>query len=732
MNVRQGPSLLSISIALLSTVPGAVIAQEGTASQRTFSAPTLEVQASADASEEGLSPAFAGGQVAEGGRVGLLGNQDVMETPYNFTNYTELLIEDQQAASVGDVLLNDPAVRVARGFGNFQQVYLVRGLPVFSDDMTYNGLYGLLPRQYLASEFIQRVQVFRGANTFLKGAAPGGSGLGGAVNVVPKRAPNHPLTQVTTGVQSGGQAYAAADVARRSEDGRYGVRVNAARRDGDTAVDGESRELSMTHIGLDYQGDDLRLSADLGYQDHLMDASQPNITIKDGLAIPDAPDASESIGQPWTYSESEDVFGTVRGEYDFSEAVTGWLAFGLREGEEDNTFANPTVEDPNGDFTAYRATNAREDSIRTGQLGIRSEFETGTVNHTMTVSGSLYSSESKNAYAWSDSKTTAGAVTGNIYNPQADAMPPTNGFNEGDLGNPKTTIEKDFSSAAIADQISILDEKLLLTLGARYQRIETYGFSGNTGVQDSQYDEKAITPTFGAVFRVTPEFSAYANYIEGLQEGDTVPETYWSGTQYVEYANAGQILEPYRTKQGELGLKFEGREFGGSASVYSSTKPVAGREGDTYRVLYDQRNTGLELNGYGKATQNLTVLGGVSFLDADADGNEAIGSPDTQANLNLKYDVPALPDLALDSRLIYTSSQYADSNNQQKVPSWTRLDIGARYLVPMGDDRLLTVRARVENVADHDYWASAGGYPGQGYLTVGAPRTFMLSATVDF
>src|SRR5690606_27400734 len=103
----------------------------------------------------------AGGQVAEGGSVGILGSQSVIETPYSFTSYTEQLIEDQQAASVGEILLNDPAVRVARGFGNYQQVYLVRGLPVYSDDMTYNGLYGLLPRQYLASEFVERVQVFR-------------------------------------------------------------------------------------------------------------------------------------------------------------------------------------------------------------------------------------------------------------------------------------------------------------------------------------------------------------------------------------------------------------------------------------------------------------------------------------------------------------------------------------------------------------------------------------------
>ena len=714
---RHSP--LAAAILALSLAGGAH-AQNGDGDETTFSAPTLEVQSSADASEEGLSPAFAGGQVAEGGRVGLLGNQDVMETPYNFTNYTELLIEDQQAASVGEVLINDPAVRVARGFGNFQQVYLVRGLPVFSDDMTYNGLYGLLPRQYLASEFIQRVQVFRGANTFLKGAAPGGSGLGGAVNVVPKRAPNHPLTQVTTGVQSGGQAYAAADVARRSDDGRYGVRVNAARRDGDTAVDGESRELSMSHIGLDYRGDDLRLSADLGYQDHLMDASQPNITLADGVAVPDAPDASESVAQPWTFSESEDVFGTVRGEYDLNDAITAWLAFGMRRGEEEATFANPENTQTNGDFSASRFDNTREDDVQTGELGIRGHFQTGSVGHELTLSGSTYEFESRNAFVFGS------AISSNLYDPQDRPAPSlASGAPFGDLNNPLVTERTELSSVALADQLSFLDETVLLTLGARYQRIETESFSAQTGAKNGDYDESDITPTLGAVYRYTPQISAYASYIEGLQKGDTVNDQ--------NAVNFGETLEPYATEQSELGVKYEGNDLGGSASIYYSRKPSAELDGNNvFRVSDYRRNRGVELHAYGKATNHLTVLGGVSFLDTDVDGNDAIGAPDTQANLNLKYDVPALPDLALDSRVIYTSSQYADSANQQKVPSWTRLDIGARYLVPMGEDRLLTLRARVENVADHDYWASSGGFPGSGYLTVGAPRTLMVSATVDF
>jgi iron complex outermembrane receptor protein len=46
--------------------------------------------------------------------------------------------------------------------------------------------------------------------------------------------------------------------------------------------------------------------------------------------------------------------------------------------------------------------------------------------------------------------------------------------------------------------------------------------------------------------------------------------------------------------------------------------------------------------------------------------------------------------------------------------------------------RVVTLRARVDNVANRNYWASVGGSSGSGYLVVGAPRTFTLSASVDF
>jgi hypothetical protein len=78
-----------------------------------------------------------------------------------------------------------------------------------------------------------------------------------------------------------------------------------------------------------------------------------------------------------------------------------------------------------------------------------------------------------------------------------------------------------------------------------------------------------------------------------------------------------------------------------------------------------------------------------------------------------------VPGLSLNARAVYTAKQYADAANTQQLPSWTRFDLGANYLTRIMD-RDVTLRARVDNAFDRNYWASAGGYPGAGYLVLGS------------
>lgn len=687
---------------------------------------SVEITASADASAEGLTQPYAGEQVARGGRVGILGNRDYMETPFTSTSYTSQLIQDQQARSVSDVLQNDPSVRVARGFGNFQELYVVRGFPVYSDDISYNGLYGLLPRQYVAAEFIERVEVFRGANTFLNGAAPGGSGIGGAINILPKRAPNEPLTRLTLGAESGGQAMTHADVARRFGEGdRFGVRLNAAKRAGETTVEDEERTLDMFALGLDYQGDNFRLSGDVGHQYHFIDQPRPSVTPNGG--IPSAPDAEDNFAQPWTYSKEKQTFGTLRAEYDFSDAVTGWLAAGVREGEEKNRLASIKAG-RSGAGTFYRFDNVREEDVFTSEAGLRARGNTGAVSHEWVMSAAMFDLQARNAYGMS------GNLAADIHDPFDAAMPGTT-WTGGQMSDPGVTERTHTQSLALADTLGFLDDRLLFTLGARRQGIEAKSYDYNSGDRLSSYNRYKTSPVAGVVYQLTDELSVYANYIEGLVKGDIAPAS--SGG--VAIVNAGEALEPYVSEQTEVGIKYDGGNLGGSLALFTTDRPFSTVENGVFTDGGEQRNRGIELSVFGEPAYGVRLLGGLTLLDAELtstqdglnEGNRAIGVPRTQANIGGEWDVPGTNGLTLTSRVVYTSSQYADAANDLEAPSWTRLDLGARYRMVI-DERDVTLRARLDNVTGRDYWASVGGYPNANYLVLGAPRTLSLSATVDF
>lgn len=726
----------AMACASLAMMPSASAEENSspTASSAEAVLPTVAVTASADASAGGLLPAFTGGQVARGARMGLLGNQDLMNTPFSANAYTSELIQDQQAKSVGDVLLNDPSVRVARGFGNFQESYFIRGFILNSDSVAYNGLYGLLPRQYIAAELFERVEVMRGASAFLNGASPNSDGIGGTISLLPKRAPNEPLTRLTTGWSSGNQALFSADIARRFGPGdSTGVRVNLSTRNGGTAVDREHTELGLFSLGVDWRNDKARLSADVGYQDNKLRETRTNVTLSStARSVPSAADSRSNWAQPWTYSNEKDLFGTLRGEYDFSESLTGWFAGGFRESKEANSLANLTVSNAStGAGTVYRFDNTREDSVRTGEIGLRGKFATGSVGHQWVLSSSYFDSSKKNAYVmdWQNTRAT------NLYNPGYTTQPAfsASALRGNDLANPALQGTVTMSSQAIGDTLSMFDDRVLVTAGLRHQKFDVVSYAYNTGAVSSAYQMSRNSPMLGVVVKplsAVKELSVYTNYIEGLSQGGTAPSS---------AANRGEMLSPYVSKQKEIGVKGDFGSLGFTTAYFNTEKPRAITNSAGYYTAEGRdEHQGLEFMAYGEAAKGLRVLGGVTLIDArqrhtnskTTDGKRAIGVPSRQANLGFDWRVPGAGGLSFDARVIATGSVYADNANTLLVPGWTRLDFGARYVTELAG-KMVTLRARVDNVTDRAYWASSGGYPDNGYLVLGAPRTFTLSASVD-
>lgn len=632
--------------------------------------------------------------------------------------------------------MNDPTVRGARGFGNFQETYFIRGFLLYSDDIAYNGLYSLLPRQYIATELFERVEVLRGVSTFLTGANPNGQGVGGGVNLLPKRAPNAPLSQVTVNATSGGSFGIATDVARRfGPDDSTGVRVNAAYRDGGTGVDNEKAQLGLVAVGLDWRSATVRLSGDLGWQDNRLKEARPNVTLLGSVTtVPDAPRARSNFAQPWSYSNETDLFGTFRAEWDIAPNVTAWGAYGLRRSHEANSLANLDVSDGStGAGSTSRFDNTRDDTVDTGEIGLRGRFVTGPIAHEWVAAAAFFMMKKENAYAWDYFNT----LPTNLYNPSFYPQPPfsSGAFVGNNLDAPGLTGRTRLESYALGDTLSMLDDRVLLTLGARYQRFNIENFAYNTGDLTDQYEQSATSPLVGLVVKPLKELSLYANYATGLQQGETAPIFVTPPP-----VNAGEQLAPYKSKQYEAGLKWDLGRFGGGLALFQIEQPRAYiNESNVFVADGDNRHRGVELNFFGVVADNVRLLGGFTFLDAiqqntgsaATDGKRVIGTPKDYGSVGVEWDIPGMSGLMVEGRVVYTGSSYADAVNTLLVPGWTRLDLGARYETIVGG-KPLTIRGRIDNVTNRDYWSTVGGYPGAGYLSVGTPLVFSLSASVNF
>ncbi|KFE47013.1 TonB-dependent receptor [Pseudomonas syringae] len=686
-----------------------------------------------------LPETFAGGQVARGGQMGVLGNQDNMNVPFVMTSYTSKLIEDQQAEDVGDVLLNDPSVRQSYGFGNQAQVFVIRGLPLNGDDISYNGLYGVLPRQILSTDAIERVEVFKGPNAFINGVSPTGSGLGGGVNLQPKRAGDTPTRRYTQDISSDGRIGEHLDLGQRfGDDNRFGARVNLSQREGETAVNDQDQRTKLFVAGLDYRGDKFRVSSDFGYQKQRVNHLRNTVQLGTATSIPTAPDASHNYGQSWTYTETEDTFGMMRGDWDLNDSWTAYLAGGVKHTRETGVYGTPALVGNTGTATISGSEIPHNENNTSFSTGLNGRFQTGPISHQIAIGASTIWTEQENAYTFY--RPTVGNT--NIYNANKLAKPTDGYLTGGDMGDPGVTGKTRNRSFAVSDTLGLFDDSLLLTYGVRRQqlRVENYLYDGSTfngvanlandGSRSSIYDEAITTPVYGIVYKPTEIISLYANRIEGLAKGPVA-----SGTNIT---NLGEAFPPGRTKQLEAGIKLDMQTFGANLGVFRIERPTDGFVDAASRLYVrdgEQVNKGIELSVFGEPIEGLRLMAGGTRMTSELkntsgglnDGNHAIGVPTFQLNASADWDIPGLEGAALNARMLRTGGQYADQANNLSLPTWNRFDAGARYKMRV-EQKDLTLRVNVENITDKNYWASANG----GYLTQGEPRLVKFSGTIDF
>ncbi len=680
---------------------------------------TVTVKASADTRGVPM-PVYAGGQVASGGRVGLLGNKSVMDTPYSITSYTQELIQNQQASTVADVVANDPSVRnINPRFGRFDQ-FTIRGFNLVNSEIAFNGLYGLVPTYTVPVESAERVEIFKGPNALLNGMSPSGA-VGGSINIAPKRASDTDITQFTASYATESVLGGHLDVGRRfGTDGQFGVRVNAVNQDGKTAFGNDQEiERNLISVALDYRGEKLRLSSDIYHYENRGTAPLERVALSGTAVVPNANRIDKNFAQKWSYADSIDSAVMFRGEYDIAPLTTAYAAWGARRGRYDFLRVSPINVNTAGNFTATTNKFLRDEDTVSSEAGIRTAFSTGFVDHAINLNAGMYRID------FGNSETNLGSISSNIYDPVNQQQPNSPGTPERPTG--KTQLE----SFAITDTLSILDERVQLTLGARKQRVINISTTAS-GVR-TKYDEDALTPTAAIVIKPYEGISLFGNYIEALAQTPSAPQN----TVGNPVANPGAIFPPTKSKQIEAGVKVDLGKFTSTISVFRIKRPNTFIDPTTlvYGLNGEQQNTGLEFNVFGEPIAGVRVLGGFMLLDAELtktraglnEGNTAVGVAKVNVNLGTEWDLSYVPGLTLTARAIYTGDQYVNEANTREIPDWTRFDLGSRYVFKTHGKKV-TLRANIENAFDKRYWSTASQFG----LTFGTPRTAILSATLDF
>lgn len=665
---------------------------------------------------DALPPVYAGGQVASGGRVGMLGNLDLADAPFNVTSYTSELIENQQARSLSDVVSNDPAVQGGGPwyFDNF----FIRGLELNREEIAFDGMYGVASTEGNMVEGVERVEVLKGPSTLLNGAGPRGT-AGGGINLVPKRAGSEDLTQVTATYFSKRNVGGHVDIGRRfGEAKQFGIRVNGVYRNGDTAVDDEHRREHMLSAGLDYQGERLRVTLDAGTSRQRVLGATSNFYVSSPV-LPDAPDGRINAWPDWSYQDKRYTFGVARAEYDLTDDFSIGLAYGGARSKRRMNSPFGVLDNAQGDINFFPSALESLQDTRSLEGLMRLKVQTGSLQHQLVAAFTDYHSDISN-YQPQSSWT----ATSNLYQP-ADLTAP----NDLAFDQPLTPLSSSrLRSVALTDTISAFDDKLILIVGVRHQRMRVDAFHWQTGAFESRYQQSKTSPAVGLVVKPMEGLSLYANYIEGLSQGDTAPST---------AVNANEVFAPIVSKQTEVGAKMDWGRFGTSLSVFQIRRP-SGFLGsnNVYAIAGEQRNRGVEWQAYGEVTRGVRVLGGVAWTRAimkttpggTYDGNPAAGVPLWSVKLGGEWDIAQVPGLTLTGRLLYSSSRAFNADNTIRLPAWTRVDLGARYAMRVsGHD--VTLRAVVENVANRHYWDVQPAYQ---TVTYASPRTFRLSASIAF
>ena len=467
----------------------------------------------------------------------------------------------------------DPSVQVSGSTGGAQNI-IVRGMGgdrvlMIKDGMRMNEGYGanglndIVGRGFIETDTLKQVEVAKGASSSLYGS----DALGGIVVFTTKNSSDY---------LSDGETFAGNVKVGYTDDGKQS-NLGATF----ALATGSFEQL----LNLNYRD---------GEEQQNYAGTKPELSIE-----------STSIFYKANYNFNEDSYLSLTADI-WNQDVSGDIAYGLlsyfrdlngykvlaenNQGEKDNTAFQLRFHSESKTAlydmlnVSIYANSTEQEDIEFGQLDINANFGFPVIEIRDMSKTAVYKQDTQGflsnaslalndthtlGYGVDVEKSESSRIEVKLY---SVAGTPKKGYPQASKKFPETDVFR--AGIFINDEISLLDDKLIITPGARFDiyDMEANGATKKNGEPYQSFDEEHLSLNIGALYKFTDTISGFAQYGQGFK----VPAY---DLAYIEHDNSlygykivpSDDLAPEESDSFEIGLRGQNDDFSFSTAIYYNT-----------------------------------------------------------------------------------------------------------------------------------------------------------------
>jgi iron complex outermembrane recepter protein len=281
----------------------------------------------------------------------------------------------------------------------------------------------------------------------------------------------------------------------------------------------------------------------------------------------------------------------------------------------------------------------------------------------------------------------------------------------------------------LQDQVTLLSN-LKLLVGGRYDFANSENnsfenFDGEIASTSNEFNNEAFSPRVGLVYQPIKPVSLYTSFSRSFVPNNST-------------TSEGELIDPERGTQYEVGVKGEFGDFSTTLAAYEITKTNILRtdpEDDNFSIAIGEvKSRGIEFDVAGEPVSGWNIIASLFFNNAfvsvgdefNPEDDTLINAPGSGASLWSSYEIQKgeYKGFGAGAGLFYVGNVEAEIPNDFVIPSYVRADASLFY-----NRDSWKLGLNFKNLFGKEYFESSQN---TALIFPGAPFTVLGSVSVEF